>query len=1071
MSAWDSLINRRRVVAANNAETPADYFPLSNSEFARFFDMDSYETNMEKYRVLPLDLPQMPPAGTAFNRTAAKLATRSEDVPKVVNLLMARALYDPELYLETKFKTASKWCRLVPGHTVRGEYGPKKADVMVIGKCPTSEEVTKGRNFQGPSSMMFWDMCQKVGFKPEEIGSWYVSNVVRWFNWTPDGGAMPAEWYKDCVGLLQQEMRILKPKYILCLGKDAVDMVIARQLDSTKKQKGKYSLDATRGRVYSLNIPTYNMGETPSYHCAQVMTCVHPAALTHAPEKSADIMESLELFCDLTRGINVNSYELDVDHRNIYTEVGLSKTVDEALAYEDEVIVAIDGEWHGDDPSDPGSYLRTVQFSWAPKKAACVVFTHAGGAPAFQPGLEAAVPHLKRLFLSDKVRIAGHFLRADIPWIYYKLGIDLREKYAPPEKWEDCKTKGGIELSFLAHSTDETQRFKLEELAARHANMARWDTDLANWRSKEAAALKKKDKQLTGYGECPAHILHPTLVETITTGHLNYACYDADGTRRLIDRLLPKVESDRFGNNCWPAYHTSHSASLAFLEMEMTGITVDVDRVKHLEVVFREAREKVLQEIRELANWPDFNPNSSVQACALMYGPSYARIKGVPISSDKIPPQANIQYLTPIMTTGQKSKDWAQVVASGEEDAYNPSCNSLSLAVLSTQSEVAGKIRDYRILSKIITTLLAPPSTDKQGEVLIDEDGEEIYPKGILSFLRGDGKIHSRFSQVLETGRAASADPNLMNLPKKREKEYSRIVGDHYDHPLRTILKASPGCVLMEADYSGAELAGIMWIANDPNGIDHIARGLLDSKDPNYYEIHSRQAVKCFSLDCAPTKGALKEAGFTYYREAAKMVNFGIPYGISAASISSKLREDKVDVSEDEAQLLIDGYFQNYPCVYDLLREIEYQVEYVGWLQNSFQRGRRFPPAFDPTAVAAAKREGKNFPIQSLVADAVSRAMYNLMQIRKKFSKKELDFRIVLQIHDAIILEVPFQFVKRVYEEIFHLCMIEQVPIYPRTIRGELIGTGPYHFSSEKGIYLNWGEPLEGEQLSQFGLL
>jgi DNA polymerase I-like protein with 3'-5' exonuclease and polymerase domains len=157
--------------------------------------------------------------------------------------------------------------------------------------------------------------------------------------------------------------------------------------------------------------------------------------------------------------------------------------------------------------------------------------------------------------------------------------------------------------------------------------------------------------------------------------------------------------------------------------------------------------------------------------------------------------------------------------------------------------------------------------------------------------------------------------------------------------------------------------------------------------------------------------------------------------------------------------------------VYDLLREIEYQVEYVGWMQNSFQRGRRFPPAFDPTAVAAAKREGKNFPIQSLVADAVSRAMYNLMQIRKKFSKKELDFRIVLQIHDAIILEVPFQFVKRVYEEIFHLCMIEQVPIYPRTIRGELIGTGPYHFSSEKGIYLNWGEPLEGEQLSQFGLL
>jgi DNA polymerase I-like protein with 3'-5' exonuclease and polymerase domains len=790
---------------------------------------------------------------------------------------------------------------------------------------------------------------------------------------------------------------------------------------------------------------------------------VHPAAVLRAPDRQDELDSGLKRFIRVINGESSLDVETDIDHRVVYKQRELSRIVDEILeAPGDEIILAVDAEWHGENPWEPGSYLRSIQISHKPKFAACIVLHGEGGVPEFVPSMDAVTHELKRLVEcpDKKVRVGGHFFRADIPWILDKLNVDLRPYYAPGRDEISGGPAGGFDTALMAHSVFETARFKLEDLAVRLTTCPRWDVDLQAWKKSYCSTNGLKDKDLEGYGECPSEILHP------------YACYDADATRRLYDVFSNLLDSDVHGNNCRKAYVTSHSASLAVLEMERYGLGVDLSRAEDLIRTFSEARALLLQELRQDINWPDFNPASAPHCRALLFGDEHA--KKVDKSDGFInvrPEDATTLGLTPITTTGQRPKSWEYVSAQGRSVEYVPSTNGETLGILGQQNPIAARVRDIRFLEQVLKTTLRHPEQDADGTPLVDpETGRSVYSSGLLSYIGGDERIHTHLMQTMETGRFSSSRPNLQNISKRREDDYKRILGSHYKYPIRTIFTARPGYVFIEADYTGAELAGIMWMAQDENGIDHVRRNMLSADHPDYYDIHSQAAVSAFNLDCAPTKRGLKEAGCPGMRVAAKNVNFGIPYGRGPAALARQCREEGVELTEYEAQKLIDNYFETYPSTKFFLGDCRARVVNPGWMCNAFGRYRRFPDTNDRSVLGELERQAQNFPIQSLVADAMSRAIYYLYDFRER--ELSVDFDIVLQIHDAVLLEVPVEHVERVCDEVLPYCMTEMVPIVPTDLNGQPLpdGVGPYYLKGDRDISVHWGENLTVEQARELGV-
>ncbi len=266
--------------------------------------------------------------------------------------------------------------------------------------------------------------------------------------------------------------------------------------------------------------------------------------------------------------------------------------------------------------------------------------------------------------------------------------------------------------------------------------------------------------------------------------------------------------------------------------------------------------------------------------------------------------------------------------------------------------------------------------------------------------------------------------------------------------------------MLVEADYVGAELAAMAWLSGDAAMIDHVRRSALPESDPDYYDIHSNVTVGAFGLACEPTKAGLKAGGKAHLRTVAKSIIFGLAFGRGAKAISRAALEEGIDVTVEEAQMVKDTIFKTYPGLEPYFAACRARVKFPRWLQNSFGAYRRFPRAANLRELGGYEREAMNFPVQSLVADAMSRALDELVKYRKWFSPSELDYRLVLQIHDAVLLEVPTPHLRRVVDEVLPTCLTHNVPIYPTRLNGALTGHGPYHLATEIEVYTQWGVPL-----------
>lgn len=284
------------------------------------------------------------------------------------------------------------------------------------------------------------------------------------------------------------------------------------------------------------------------------------------------------------------------------------------------------------------------------------------------------------------------------------------------------------------------------------------------------------------------------------------------------------------------------------------------------------------------------------------------------------------------------------------------------LEKLAPEYPVVKKILRYRMLTKLNST----------------------YALGLAAYIQADGRIHGSFHQTITaTGRISSANPNLQNIPIRTEMG-SRV---------RSVFVPAPGKVFVDADYSQIELRILAALSGDEN----LIAAYRDAVD-----VHAVTASQVFHVpldEVTPLQ-----------RRNAKAVNFGVVYGISAFGLSEDL-----SISRNEAKEYINRYFESYPEVKRFLdRQIKEAKEY-GFTRTLFGRIRPVPELKSSNFMQRAfgERVAMNAPIQGTAADIMKIAM---VKVRRALESENLDARIVLQIHDELLVEADKTVAPRVLE-------------------------------------------------------
>ncbi len=236
------------------------------------------------------------------------------------------------------------------------------------------------------------------------------------------------------------------------------------------------------------------------------------------------------------------------------------------------------------------------------------------------------------------------------------------------------------------------------------------------------------------------------------------------------------------------------------------------------------------------------------------------------------------------------------------------------------------------------------------------------------------GRIHASFNQmVVATGRLSSSDPNLQNIPIRGEEGMK----------IRGAFIPEEGCMLLSSDYSQIELRVLAHISGDQLLIDTFLKG---------EDIHARVAQEVFKVEANEVTQEM--------RRTAKVINFGIIYGMSGYGLSKEL-----DISQKDAQTYIDYYFERHRGVKAYMDRVLEEARIKGFVKTLFGRIRYIPEVNNPdnTIRQLGERTAMNTPIQGTAADIIKMAMVN---IHRKIHEKHLSSKLIMQIHDELVFEV-----------------------------------------------------------------
>ena len=300
------------------------------------------------------------------------------------------------------------------------------------------------------------------------------------------------------------------------------------------------------------------------------------------------------------------------------------------------------------------------------------------------------------------------------------------------------------------------------------------------------------------------------------------------------------------------------------------------------------------------------------------------------------------------------------MLPSGKKTKSGWSTNADVLEKLRDKHPIIGEILEYRMLAKLKST----------------------YADGLLKVIAPDGRIHTNFQMtVTATGRLSSTEPNLQNIPVRKK----------LGAQIRKMFVASPGKVLVDADYSQIELRLLAHISGDKA----MQEAFLSGED-----FHTVTASRVFGVPLDEVTPAL--------RSRAKAVNFGIVYGISAFSLAQD-----IGVYPSEAKAYMEAYLDKYHGVRDYMKSIVEKAKADGYVDTLFARRRYLPElkSANFNVRSFGERVALNMPIQGTAADIIKIAMVN---VHRRLAEEGLEAKLILQVHDELIVECPDSEAERV---------------------------------------------------------
>ena len=394
-----------------------------------------------------------------------------------------------------------------------------------------------------------------------------------------------------------------------------------------------------------------------------------------------------------------------------------------------------------------------------------------------------------------------------------------------------------------------------------------------------------------------------------------YAAEDADITLRLYQMFKPRLAEEKLTT----VYETLERPLIPVLaDMEQAGIRVDGTQLNRLSITFAEGMEILEKDIHGLAGRP-FNIASPKQLGEILF--DEMGLKG-----------------------GKK----------GKTGAYSTGADVLE-GFAAEGHELPAKVLEWRQLAKLKSTYT-------------DALQKQVNPK--------TGRVHTSYSiAATTTGRLASSDPNLQNIPIRTEE----------GRKIRQAFVPEEGFTLLAADYSQIELRILAHMADIPALKDAFHEGL---------DVHAMTASEVFGV---PIEGMDPSV-----RRKAKAINFGIIYGISAFGLARQ-----INVSRTEAKEYIEAYFAKFPGIRAYMDRTIEECRSTGYVETLFGRRCHMKGINEKNGMQRgfAERAAINAPIQGTAADVIRRAMIHMPEALQAAGLG--DVRMLLQVHDELVFEVP----------------------------------------------------------------
>lgn len=746
-------------------------------------------------------------------------------------------------------------------HTWLAGVGPRKAEIMIVTTVVSEEEAAElkqigyGKTIARTPRVMECPqgvIIKRIALREHvDLDQCFIVPLVRYLPEKPAHRLRPTvKMVKECLPLLEADIEDVKPKIIICFGKQVFDVLSDVKARETEIIGGWFYSSKYKCKLYPMASMTSSLN--PEKHERYVMD-----------------FSAVKKMHDEIHGITVEP--VPQDYRVIDNSGKLLELVG-LLRNEDRKILSIDCEWEGHQHVD--GMLRSLQICWDVGKAAYIRFMDDKLNYAFDVPYAEAGKILATWCDRPDVHYIGHHVSADLPWLACKLGL----------QWFG---KAIFDTEFALQCCDESMSLGLDMLALRYTDLGKYDWDLIKFRK------DNPDKRGDGYGQVPDKILIP------------YACKDVD----TVMRAYPVIKRDLERQDLMYYYDQILNPLVTdvFTAFCIRGLPIDKDKIdemrdlytwamRELDVDFRQAMEEEANGILKTRLRAEFNKageeffeefmEKALAKCSADkvatidtdadlykmlvefvgidrikdYTPLFNHAMAAPFFNIKSKPMMqrwlfDVKGYTPIKSTANKAAgvpavDWNKVLTYSEDKrkAFIPATDKDTLEALASRHHdtVIERLLELNSCRTICTNFL------KEAEV--DDNGNLVKEKGLHYWLASDGMIHLNNS-CTETGRIRSWNPNTLNWPSwiharlgaglvriiKSRKEVGQLpvrfqkfadVADKNFPTIRSVMMAKPGWCIVEADYQTAEMRGLAYISQDEKLI-----GLIENPDKCFAKV------------------------------------------------------------------------------------------------------------------------------------------------------------------------------------------------------------------------------------------